>query len=160
MTVTAALTAAPIDVTKPEGTELYKAGCEALVSEASSESTFSKMINCAFGHSTVGNFEKEVQETEAQIKSDFSITSMPGPWRSSKSVIISAMKLGIKLIDDNGSFLGKTNLQNQIKNKRIELKEEYTNDTYAKRVIMMLINIPKYLDAKKVFDQVRAFTEE
>ena len=160
MTVTTALAISPLDPSKSEGTDLYKAGCESLVSEASAESTFSKMIACAFGHSDVSTFEKEVRETEKHIKADFQISSMPGPWRSSKSVITSAMKLGLPLIDDNGSFCGKTYLQNEIKKKRAETKSEETNDSYAKKIIMLLINTPSYLDSKNVYKQVKAFVEE
>jgi hypothetical protein len=47
---------------------------------------------------------------------------MPGPWRSAKSVIQTSMKLGIKLIDDNGGYVGKTYLQNKIKELKTEDK--------------------------------------
>ena len=143
-----------------EGTELYRAGCESLVSESSAASTFLKMISCAFGHSSLDTFTKEVRQTEKQIKEDFAIPSMPGPWRSAKSVITTSMTLGLKLIDDNGSFVGKTFLQNRIKEIRSKAKEEWTNDSYAKKIIMLLINIPSGLDVNNIYAQVKAFVDD
>ena len=93
---------------------LYAAATESLVSDASAKSTFEKMIQVAFMHSVPETFAKEVKDTEKQIRKEFDITSMPGPWRSAKSVIQTSMKLGIKLIDDNGGYVGKTYLQNKI----------------------------------------------
>jgi hypothetical protein len=61
---------------------LYAAATEALVSETSATSTFEKMIQVAFTHSSIETFAKEVRETERQIKKEFEIGSMPGPWRS------------------------------------------------------------------------------
>lgn len=146
-----------VDKVKHEGTALYKAGCEAVVSDASATSTFEKMISTAYTHSTVETFHQEVKETEKQIKKDFEITSMPSPWRSAKSVIYSAMKLNIKLIDDNGCFVGKTYLQTQIKKMRSETKVEWTEETYAQKVINLLINIPEELKARLVFQTVEEF---
>jgi hypothetical protein len=87
---------------------LYAAATESLVSDASATSTFEKMIQVAYTHSTVDTFTKELKDTEKLIKKDFEISSMPGPWRSAKSVIHTAMKLSISLVDDNGSYCGKT----------------------------------------------------
>ena len=144
-------------VKPPEGTALYKAGCEALVSDASATSTFEKMISTAFTHSTQETFQVEVKETEKQIKKDFEISSMPGPWRSAKSVIYSAMKLNIRLVDDNGVFVGKTFLQTKIKELRSETKTEWTEATYAQKIINMLVNIPDELKARDVFQTVSEF---
>jgi len=79
---------------------LYAAATESLVSDASATSTFEKMIAVAFTHSSVDTFAKDLRDTEKQIKKDYEVSSMPGPWRSAKSVIHTAMKLSIKLIDD------------------------------------------------------------
>lgn len=135
---------------------LYAAATEALVSETSATSTFEKMIAVAYTHSTVDTFAKELKDTEKQIKKDYEIGSMPGPWRSAKSVIQSAMKLGISLVDDNGGYRGKSALQQKIKETK-PVKEEMTNQEYADKVIKSLMQIPEEIDAKTVFSIVRDF---
>ena len=133
---------------------LYAAATESLVSDASATSTFEKMIQVAYTHSTVDTFTKELKDTEKLIKKDFEISSMPGPWRSAKSVIHTAMKLGISLVDDNGSYCGKTYLQNKIKEAKPD-KEEITNQQYIDKVLKLLMDIPEYLDAKTIHMEVK-----
>ena len=133
---------------------LYAAATESLVSDASATSTFEKMIQVAYTHSTVDTFTKELKDTEKLIKKDFEISSMPGPWRSAKSVIHTAMKLSISLVDDNGSYCGKTYLQNKIKETRPD-KEEVTNQQYIDKVLKLLMDIPEYLDAKTIHAEVK-----
>ena len=135
---------------------LYAAATESLVSDASATSTFEKMISVAFTHSSVETFAKDLRDTEKQIKKDYEVSSMPGPWRSAKSVIHTAMKLSIKLIDDNGSYCGKTFLQNKIKELKIP-KEEVSAEDYANKVIRNLMNVPEGMDALKVFKLVKDF---
>lgn len=141
----------------PMMSTLYAAATEALVSDASATSTFEKMIQVAFTHSSVDTFSKDLKDTEKLIKKEFEVSSMPGPWRSAKSVIHSAMKLGIGLVDDNGGFYGKTFLQNKIKDAKTETKEPETNEEYANRVIKMLMHIPENLDPIVVVKQVKDF---
>jgi len=133
---------------------LYAAATESLVSDASATSTFEKMIQVAYTHSTVDTFTKELKDTEKLIKKDFEISSMPGPWRSAKSVIHTAMKLSISLVDDNGSYCGKTYLQNKIKEAKPD-KEEVTNQQYIDKVLKLLMDIPEYLDAKTIHAEVK-----
>lgn len=133
---------------------LYAAATESLVSDASATSTFEKMIQVAYTHSTVDTFTKELKDTEKLIKKDFEISSMPGPWRSAKSVIHTAMKLSISLVDDNGSYCGKTYLQNKIKEAKPD-KEEVTNQQYIDKVLKLLMDIPEYLDAKTIHSEVK-----
>jgi hypothetical protein len=133
---------------------LYAAATESLVSDASATSTFEKMIQVAYTHSTVDTFTKELKDTEKLIKKDFEISSMPGPWRSAKSVIHTAMKLSISLVDDNGSYCGKTYLQNKIKEAKPD-KEEITNQQYIDKVLKLLMDIPEYLDAKTIHMEVK-----
>jgi len=133
---------------------LYAAATESLVSDASATSTFEKMIQVAYTHSTVDTFTKELKDTEKLIKKDFEISSMPGPWRSAKSVIHTAMKLSISLVDDNGSYCGKTYLQNKIKEAKPD-KEEVTNQQYIDKVLKLLMDIPEYLDAKTIHMEVK-----
>ena len=133
---------------------LYAAATESLVSDASATSTFEKMIQVAYTHSTVDTFTKELKDTEKLIKKDFEISSMPGPWRSAKSVIHTAMKLSISLVDDNGSYCGKTYLQNKIKEAKPD-KEEVTNQEYIDKILKLLMDIPEYLDAKTIHAEVK-----
>ena len=133
---------------------LYAAATESLVSDASATSTFEKMIQVAYTHSTVDTFTKELKDTEKLIKKDFEISSMPGPWRSAKSVIHTAMKLSISLVDDNGSYCGKTYLQNKIKEAKPD-KEEVTNQQYIDKFLKLLMDIPEYLDAKTIHMEVK-----
>ena len=133
---------------------LYAAATESLVSDASATSTFEKMIQVAYTHSTVDTFTKELKDTEKLIKKDFEISSMPGPWRSAKSVLHTAMKLSISLVDDNGSYCGKTYLQNKIKEAKPD-KEEVTNQQYIDKVLKLLMDIPEYLDAKTIHAEVK-----
>jgi hypothetical protein len=139
---------------EPTSSPLYAAATESLVSDASATSTFEKMIQVAYTHSTVDTFTKELKDTEKLIKKDFEISSMPGPWRSAKSVIHTAMKLGISLVDDNGSYCGKTYLQNKIKEAKPD-KEEITNQQYIDKVLKLLMDIPEYLDAKTIHMEVK-----
>ena len=92
-----------------------------------------------------------------RIKKEFEVGSMPGPWRSAKSVIHSAMKLGIGLVDDTGGFYGKTFLQNKIKDSKTDTKEPETNEEYGNRVIKMLMSVPEGIDAVAVVKQVKDF---
>ena len=136
---------------------LYAAATEALVSDASATSTFEKMIQVAFTHSTEETFAKDIKATEKLIKKEFEVGSMPGPWRSAKSVIQSAMKLGIGLVDDNGGYCGKTYLQNKIKEMKTEVKEPVTNEEYSNKIIKMLMNPPEELDSALIFKTVKDF---
>jgi hypothetical protein len=145
---------------KPSGVSdtLYAAATESLVSDASATSTFEKMIQVAFTHSSVETFTKELKDTERAIKKDFEVSSMPGPWRSAKSVIHSAMNLGIALVDDNGSYIGKTALQSKIKAAK-PVKTELTNEEYATKVCNLIANVPDDIDEEQVRKLVRAFLE-
>ena len=122
--------------------ELYNAATEALVSETSAQSTFEKMIQCAYSSKDHQSFMEEVKETEKQIKKDFEVTSMPNPWRSAKSVISSAMKLNIDLVDDNSCYYGKTFLQTAIKAAKADVKSEYSVMELTNQVIGKLNSIP------------------
>ena len=144
----------------PVMSTLYAAATESLVSDASATSTFEKMISVAFTHGTIETFSKDLRDTEKQIKKEFEVTSMPGPWRSAKSVIQTAMKLKLGLVDDNGGYLGKTNLQNQIKKlKTIVSKEPLTSEEYGNKIIKMLMTIPADLDSVLICDMVQLFLE-
>jgi len=140
---------------KPSGVSdtLYAAATESLVSDASATSTFEKMIQVAFTHSSVETFTKELKDTERAIKKDFEVSSMPGPWRSAKSVIHSAMNLGIALVDDNGSYIGKTALQSKIKAAK-PVKTDVSVSEYVTQLIDKMTKVPETLDAAAVCKEV------
>jgi hypothetical protein len=138
---------------------LYAAATEALVSDSSATSTFEKMIQVAFTHSTLETFAKEVKDTESLIRKEFEVSAMPGPWRSAKSVIQTSMKLNIGLVDDNGGFYGKTHLQNKIKELKLETKEPMTNDEYVDKIIKLLMEVPADIDSAYVYNKVKAYLE-
>lgn len=142
---------------KPSGVSdtLYAAATESLVSDASATSTFEKMIQVAFTHSSVETFTKELKDTERAIKKDFEVSSMPGPWRSAKSVIHSAMNLGIALVDDNGSYIGKTALQSKIKAAK-PVKTDVSVNEYVTQLIDKMTKVPETLDADAVCREVKA----
>ena len=142
---------------KPSGVSetLYAAATESLVSDASATSTFEKMIQVAFTHSSVETFTKEIRDTERAIKKDFEVSSMPGPWRSAKSVIHSAMNLGISLVDDNGSYIGKTALQSKIKAAK-PVKTDVSINEYVTQLIDKMTKVPETLDADAVCREVKA----
>ena len=136
---------------------LYAAATESLVSDASATSTFEKMIQVAYSHSTEETFTKELKEVERQIKKDFEVSSMPSPWRSAKSVIQSAMKLNIPLVDDNASYCGKTYLQNKIKEMKTETKELVTEEEYFNRIVKLMMEVPTHLDAGEIHSKVKDY---
>ena len=142
---------------KPSGVSetLYAAATESLVSDASATSTFEKMIQVAFTHSSVETFTKEIRDTERAIKKDFEVSSMPGPWRSAKSVIHSAMNLGIALVDDNGSYIGKTALQSKIKAAK-PVKTDVSINEYVTQLIDKMTKVPETLDVDAVCREVKA----
>ena len=138
---------------------LYAAATEALVSDSSATSTFEKMIQVAFTHSTLETFAKEVKDTESLIRKEFEVSAMPGPWRSAKSVIQTSMKLNIGLVDDNGGFYGKTHLQNKIKELKLETKEPMTNDEYVDKIMKLLMEVPADIDSAYVYKKVKSYLE-
>jgi len=144
-------------MTTPVLATLYAAATESLVSDASATSTFEKMIAEAFTHGTVDTFQRDLLETEKQIKKEFEVKSMPGPWRSGKSVLLSAMKLNIKLVDTNGTYFGKTALQNKIKAMKTDTKEPVSWNQHADKIIKLLMDIPAEVDASLVYRAVSDF---
>jgi hypothetical protein len=136
--------------------KLYEAATESLVSDASAVSTFEKMITVGHSHATVETFAAELHATEKQIRKEFEVSHMPGPWRSAKSVIVSAMKMGIPLKDDNGVFCGKTFLQNKIRDMKAP-KPEVTKEMYVDKICKLLRDIPEGLDRKSIHSEVHTY---
>ena len=141
----------------PRISTLYAAATESLVSDASASSTFEKMVEVAYTHSTSETFLKDVKETEKLIKKEFEVTSMPSPWRSAKSVVQSVMKLDLPFINENGKFYGKTHLQNLIKQKRAEDKDPCTHQEYIDKILKLVMNVPEHLDAEQVSKELKAW---
>jgi len=137
--------------------KLYEAATESLVSDASAVSTFEKMISVAYTHSTVDTFAKELKATESLIKKEFEVSSMPSPWRSGKSVVMTAMKMNIALIDSNGTFYGKTYLQNKIKEGKKEETTPVTLEEFVTRICNLIGNVPEHLSKGDVYREVGQF---
>jgi hypothetical protein len=95
--------------------ELYSAATNALAAKGSTENTYSKMIASAIAYVNVDDFKKQLQEVEKTIREEYDLQVMPDPWRSAKSVVLGAMRLGIHLLDDNFIAKGKSALQAEIK---------------------------------------------
>lgn len=111
--------------------KLYTAATESLVADATNNSCFGKFVEAGFAASTLDEFKIQVKNTEQEIKRDFSLKSMPNPWRSAKSVVFNAMELRIPLMDENGNPRGKTNLQVAIaaeKTKATTTSDDPTKD--------------------------------
>lgn len=138
--------------------ELYKAGQESIVAEATSNSTFEKIAKVGTRYiGTVEQFYKELQYAETAIKKDFELKKMPNPWRSAKSVITTCLHMGIPLHDDNGDIFGKTALQTAIKAKRSAKSE--TLASYSSKLIGMIARPPSGIDSMSVQEEIkRAFS--
>ena len=93
--------------------QLKSAAIDSIAAEDTGTSTFEKMLGVAFIAPSA--FSVQIKETEEAIKKEYSLSKMPSPWRSAKSVCSQCLNLGISLIDENGNYLGKTALQNKIK---------------------------------------------
>ena len=90
---------------------LYDAATNSLASDASSDNCWTKMVTASFGNPEYSSFQKELKEIEKLIKSEYKLSSMPSPWRSAKSVVLSALKESISLTGVNGEILGKSHIQ-------------------------------------------------
>ena len=94
---------------------LYDAATNSLASDASSDNCWTKMVTASFANSEHHAFAKELKEVEKLIKSEYKISSMPSPWRSAKSIVLSALKESVSLTGINGEILGKSHIQIKLK---------------------------------------------
>ena len=99
--------------------KLYEAGINAMASDVSSKNTFESIMSAAMVATDTTCFLKDLEETEKTIREEFSLTKMPGPWRSAKSVVSNAVIMHISLVDGAGAYKGKTHLQREIREQRI-----------------------------------------
>jgi hypothetical protein len=137
-------------------TLLYTAATEAIVSDASGASTFEKMLISAIAAAGYGSFADDIKKTEREIRKEFELKCMPNAWRSSKSVVLGAWKMGVAFKDNNGAPYGKTALQNLIKRAKTR-DTPMTEEECAKSIINMLLHIPKHLDPLDVHTLVKEF---
>lgn len=54
-------------------------------------------------------------DIEDKIKADYSITAMPGRWRSAKSAALKAKLAGINLVTAEGEIKGKSAIEKEVK---------------------------------------------
>ena len=94
---------------------LYDAATNSLASDASSDNCWTKMVTATFSNPEHHSFAKEIKEVEKLIKAEYKISSMPSPWRSAKSIVLSALKATISLTGINGEILGKSHIQVKLK---------------------------------------------
>ena len=106
---------------------LYEAATNSLASDASSNNCWTKMVERSVAYSSWKDFKDEAKATEDRIKSEYDLTSMPSPWRSAKSVVMSALKADIALFDENGQPKGKSFIQQELK----DLKPTDVKDLFA-----------------------------
>lgn len=97
------------------GSLLYDAATNSLASDASSDNCWTKMVTASFAAGGHKEFQKELKDVEKLIKTEYKINAMPGPWRSAKSVVLSALEKGIVLTGANGEILGKSSIQSKLK---------------------------------------------
>jgi hypothetical protein len=114
---------------------LYDAGKESIVAEETEASTYEKILKVAY-EKPIEELIKMFKEAEKKIKAEFSLKSMPNPWRSAKSVVLNAMAKGMPLKDGNGNFKGKSRLQTDL--KILASVASPTIEEYVKSIIMML----------------------
>lgn len=74
--------------------------------------------------SVLKNFEK-------RYKKERGVKHMPGSYRSAKSVIISAIKSDVPLVDEGGEPLGKTALERSIKQERNQQRRKSEDTDYV-----------------------------
>jgi len=87
------------------------------VSERADATAWDRIANwgnqCAVvgGHMDV--IEKEIAHWESEVKKDFGLTALPNAWRSAKSTVLSAVNLGVPLMD-NGQVRAKVAVSKDI----------------------------------------------
>jgi hypothetical protein len=88
-----------------EGCGLYDSIVGFVVSEQAGVDAWGQLVQCVMDLDADGTSHDDIklliQACELQIMEDFSITAMPGAWRSAKSTALSAHKQGVPLIDEN-----------------------------------------------------------
>ena len=138
-------------MTALHGSLLYEAATNSLASDASSDNCWTKMVQASFPHSGCKEtFKQELKDVEKTIKDEYKLTSMPSPWRSAKSVVMATMSKDIKLVDDNGNILGKTFIQNKIK----DTKEEVVEDAYHKAHRFLIYSRSKLHEITDIMERI------
>ena len=80
---------------------------------------------------------------ECEYKAETNLP-MPGAWRSAKSVLLSAKKIGIKTVNVNGQPIGKSALEAAIK----EHKSALTSDKTPEEKLAIMVNTAKQFAEK------------
>lgn len=75
-------------------------------------------VNAIANGKTITSMYEEMSVVERQMKADYDVSAMPSAWRSAKSVVLGAVREDIILIQA-GKVVGKTEIETQIKVKRI-----------------------------------------
>ena len=99
---------------------LYDAATNSLASDVSSDNCWTKMVTAGLTVDDAKFFSKDIKAVEDLIKKEYGLKSMPSPWRSAKSVVLTAMAALIKLTDENGNIKGKSAIQALLKANKDE----------------------------------------
>lgn len=102
------------------GSALYEAATNSLASESSAENCWTKIVTSSFAMD-LESFRKELRRVENLIKKEYGLKTMPGSWRSAKSVCLVASAAGIKMTNENGIIMGKSAAQLLIKGTKVAL---------------------------------------
>lgn len=135
---------------------LYDAATNSLASDASSDNCWTKMVTATFSNPEHHSFAKEIKEVEKLIKTEYKISSMPSPWRSAKSIVLTALRESITLTGVNGEIMGKSYIQAKIKH----LKSTTDVDMLRKITIacnVVINNIKKLTPAER--ESVEAYVD-
>ena len=104
------------------------------VSEQAGADAWGTMLSetiVASAHRDENSFGRLTAGWEEGYKQDTGSATMPGAYRSAKSVLKNAIKAGIPLLDGDGSPRGKTAIEKDIKAAKDAAKDEKTPEEKA-----------------------------
>lgn len=119
----------PLAITTPlEAIELYHAAEETVTALTGSVwGSFAKLV------AESPDPEKALDEAEKAFKAKHPGTKLPNPYRSAKSIALTARKLGIVLVDSAGKAIGKTAIQGTIAQMRADAAKDEADLAEATR---------------------------
>jgi hypothetical protein len=100
--------------------KLYEAAVGFLVSEKSNSNAWEEVAKFVYQYTMNGSSLKDLRRefaiVEKQIRKDFEVNKLPPAWRSAKSTALSALQLGVPLIDTaTSTAMPKTDVGKLIK---------------------------------------------
>ena len=136
---------------------LYTAAKNSLAADASTENCWSLLVRDS--KELRGSIYKDTKEAiiamEFRIKEEYKMEVMPNAWRSAKSVLLGALKLGLPLEDENGVFFGKSAMQRLIR----EAKESVAIEKTPYQLVITHLDKARNLIHHLTKDEQRAIRE-